>query len=187
MLPPGLGLIALSPKALAAAEEALLQRSYWNWQPLLAAHERGYFPYTPPTNLLYGLDAALDMLLEEGLDRVYARHRRLAEATRRAVAAWGLELCCLEPAECSDSLTAVVMPEGHDADRLRRKILERFDMSLGTGLGRLTGRVFRIGHLGAFNELMLAGTLSGVEMGLELADVPHKKGGVSAALEFLAS
>lgn len=186
MLPPGLGINAVSEKAIAATESAGLPRSYWDWRPVLKMNERGFFPYTPPTNLLYGMDAALDMLLEEGLARVFARHRRLAEATRRAVSAWGLELCPLDPAEYSDCLTAVWLPDGHDADELRRIILDRFDMSLGTGLGKVKGRVFRIGHLGDMNDLMLAGTLCGVEMGLGLAGVPHTKGGVAAALDHLA-
>ena len=186
MLPPGLGLNALSEKALAAAEEARLPRSYWDWKPALKENSKGFFPYTPASNLLYGLDVALDMLLEEGLENVFARHSRLAEATRRAVQGWGLELQALDPREYSDSLTAVRVPEGHDADRLRKLILERFDMSLGTGLGKVKGRLFRIGHLGDFNELMLAGTLCGVQMGLELAGVPHRPDGVGAALQYLA-
>ena len=186
MLPPGLGLNALSEKALAAAEKARLPRSYWDWKPVVEANAKGFFPYTPASNLLYGLDAALSMLLEEGLENVFARHARLAEATRRAVRGWGLELQALDPREYSDSLTAVRVPDGHDADRLRKLILERFDMSLGTGLGKVRKRVFRIGHLGDFNELMLAGTLCGVEMGLELAGVPHLRGGVGAALQYLA-
>jgi alanine-glyoxylate transaminase/serine-glyoxylate transaminase/serine-pyruvate transaminase len=187
MLPPGLGINAISDKALAASEGATLPKSYWDWGPVLKMNERGFFPYTPPTNLLYGMDVALEMLLDEGLSRVFSRHHRLAEATRTAVRAWGLETCCLDPDEFSDSLTAVWMPDGHDADELRRLILERFDMSLGTGLGKVKGRVFRIGHLGDFNDLMLAGTLCGVEMGLGLAGVPHEKTGVRAALEYLAS
>jgi len=187
MLPPGLGFNAVSEKALAASESATLPKSYWDWKPMLANNAKGYFPYTPATNLLYGLDEALTMLLEEGLDNVFARHDRLAEATRRAVRAWGLEILCLNDDEYSSSLTAVLMPEGHDADNLRKVILERFDMSLGTGLGKVQGKVFRIGHLGDFNELMLAGTLCGVEMGLGLAGVPHNKGGVDAALTYLAN
>jgi alanine-glyoxylate transaminase/serine-glyoxylate transaminase/serine-pyruvate transaminase len=150
-------------------------------------NEKGFFPYTPPTNLLFGMDEALSMIQEEGLETVFARHRRLAEATRVAVKGWGLELCCPDPAENTDSLTAVWMPDGHDADELRRLILDRFDMSLGTGLGKVKGRLFRIGHLGDMNDLMLAGTLCGVEMGLGLAGVPHTKGGVAAALDHLAS
>jgi alanine-glyoxylate transaminase/serine-glyoxylate transaminase/serine-pyruvate transaminase len=187
MLPPGLGINVVSDKALAASKAARLPKSYWDWAPVLKLNEKGFYPYTPPTNLLYGLDAALDMLLEEGLDNIYARHGRLAEATRTAVRAWGLEFCCLNPEEYSDTLTAVWMPDGHDADKLRRLILNRFDMSLGTGLGKVTGRVFRIGHLGDLNDLTLAGTLCGVEMGLGLAGVPVVKGGVDAALEYLAS
>ncbi len=185
MLPPGLAFNAVSAKALAAARSARLPKSYWDWRDMLAVNEAGYFPYTPATNLLYGLREALQMLLEEGLDNVFARHARHGEATRRAVRAWGLEVLCADPAEYSGSLTAVIMPAGHDADALRRKILAAFDMSLGTGLGRLAGKVFRIGHLGYFNDLMLAGTLAGVEMGLKLAAVPHRPGGVQAALDYL--
>lgn len=187
MLPPGLGLNALSEKALAASKSARLPRSYWDWEPMIKDNQAGFFPYTPATNLLYGLREALHMLLEEGLENVFARHDRHAEATRRAVQAWGLEVVCLNPAEYSSSLTAVMMPEGHDADALRKVILDRFDMSLGTGLGKLKGKIFRIGHLGDFNDLMLAGTLSGVEMGLALAGVPFTRGGVAAALDFLGS
>ena len=186
MLPPGLGFNAVSGKALAAAKAATLPKAYWDWGPMLDNNARGFFPYTPPTNLLYGLAEALAMLGEEGLDNVFARHDRLAEATRRAVRAWGLEILCLNAEEYSSALTAIVMPEGHDADALRKVILERFDLSLGTGLGRVKGKVFRIGHLGDFNELMLAGTLCGVEMGLALAGVPHQRGGVDAALRYLA-
>ncbi len=186
MLPPGLGFNALSDKALAASEHARLARSYWDWRPMLANNDRGFFPYTPATNLLYGLSEALAMLEEEGLDAVFARHDRHAEATRRAVRAWGLELLCLNPAEYSSSLTAILMPDGHDADTFREVVLERFDMSLGTGLGRVKGKVFRIGHLGDFNDLMLVGTLGGIEMGLALAGVPHETGGVDAALAYLA-
>jgi alanine-glyoxylate transaminase/serine-glyoxylate transaminase/serine-pyruvate transaminase len=187
MLPPGLSFNAVSPKALAAARTARLPKSFWSWDDMLAANQTGYFPYTPATNLLYGLREALAMLLEEGLETVFARHARHGEATRRAVRAWGLEVLCANPAEYSSSLTAVLVPNGHDADALRRAILAAFDMSLGTGLGRLAGRVFRIGHLGDFNDLMLAGTLSGVEMGLKLAGVPHQRGGVQAALDYLAA
>ncbi len=187
MLPPGLSFNAVSEKALNAAKYARLPRAYWNWEEMLASNQAGFFPYTPATNLLYGLREALDMLQEEGLENVFARHARLAEATRRAVRAWGLEILCMDPAEYSNSLTALVMPEGHDADRVRNVILERFDMSLGAGLGKLKGKVFRIGHLGHFNDLMLAGTLCGVEMGLALAGVPIRKGGVQAALEYLAA
>ena len=186
MLPPGLGLNAVSAKALEASKAARLPRAYWDWQAMLRDNQAGFFPYTPATNLLYGLRESLRMLFEEGLDRVFARHLRHAEATRRAVRAWGLEILCLNPAEYSPALTTVVMPEGYDADALRKLILEKFDMSLGTGLGKLKGKVFRIGHLGDFNDLMLAGTLCGVEMGLSLADVPFAKGGVTAALDFLS-
>jgi alanine-glyoxylate transaminase/serine-glyoxylate transaminase/serine-pyruvate transaminase len=154
---------------------------------MLASNRNGYFPYTPATNLLYGLDEALRMLAEEGLENVFARHDRHAEATRRAVRAWGLEILCANPAEYSSSLTAVMMPSGHDADRLREVILERFDMSLGAGLSKLKGKVFRIGHLGDFNDLMLLGTLAGVEMGLACAGVPHRPGGVRAAMDYLAA
>ena len=186
MLPPGLSFNAVSDKALAAAKSARLPRSYWDWEEMLANNRSGYFPYTPATNLLYGLDEALRMLQEEGLAQVFARHDRHAEATRRAVRGWGLEVLCANPAEYSSSLTAVVMPAGHDADRLREIILERFDMSLGTGLSKLKGTVFRIGHLGDFNDLTLLGTLAGVEMGLACAGVPHRPGGVRAAMDYLA-
>jgi alanine-glyoxylate transaminase/serine-glyoxylate transaminase/serine-pyruvate transaminase len=186
MLPPGLGFNAISAKARAAAESSSMPRSYWDWQAMLGANDLGYFPYTPATNLLYGLAEAIVMLQEEGLDRVFARHARHATATRQAVQAWGLEVLCLEPAEYSGSLTAVLMPEGVDADAFRRVVLERFDMSLGNGLGKLQGRVFRIGHLGDFNDLMLAATLAGVEMGLRAAGVPHQRGGLAAALDHLA-
>ena len=186
MLPPGIGFNAVSDKALAASETAGLPRSYWAWAPIIESNKKGFFPYTPPTNLLFGLDAALDMFAEEGMDNVYARHHRLAEATRRAIRAWGLEVYCADPESCSDTLTGVLMPDGHDADALREIILERFDMSLGVGLGKLQGKVFRIGHLGHLNELMLAGALCGIEMGLALAGVPHKPGGVAAALDCLS-
>ena len=186
MLPPGLSFNAVSDKALAANEYAKLPRSYWDWQEMLGPNRNGYFPFTPATTLLYGLREALAMLQEEGLANVFHRHQRHAEATRTAVRAWGLEIVCEDPREYSSSLTAVFMPEGHDADRLRSIILENFDMSLGAGLSRLAGKVFRIGHLGSFNDLMLAGTLSGVEMGLRLAGVPHRPGGVTAALQSLA-
>ena len=185
MLPPGLGFNAVGDKALAAAETARLARSYWDWQPMLANAEAGFFPYTPATNLIYGLSEALAMLEEEGLERVFARHRRHAEATRRAVRSWGLELLCRDADAYSSALTAVMMPDGHDADAFREIVLDRFNMSLGTGLGRVKGRVFRIGHLGDFNDLSLIGTLGGVEMGLALAGVPHQSGGVAAALSCL--
>ncbi|MEJ3655960.1 aminotransferase class V-fold PLP-dependent enzyme [Actinomycetes bacterium KLBMP 9759] len=183
MLPPGLGFNAVSEKALARS--AGLPRSYWDWKPIIEANARGFFPYTPATNLLYGLQEACAMLAEEGLPAVFARHQRHAAATRAAVRAWGLEVWCADEREHSGSLTAVLVPEGHDADAVRRIILERFDMSLGAGLGRLAGTVFRIGHLGHFNDLTLAGTLAGVQMGLQLAGVPIKPGGVEAALELL--
>ena len=188
MLPPGLSFNCISPKALAASRAARLPRSYWAWDEMLANGKNGYFPYTPATNLLYGLREALRMLLdEEGLENVFARHQRHAEATRRAVRAWGLEVLALDQREYSGSLTAVLMPAGHDADRVRKTILEAFDMSLGTGLGKLAGKVFRIGHLGDFNDLTLMGTLAGVEMGLSLARVPVKKEGVRAAMHYLAA
>src|SRR5713101_2211591 len=186
MLPPGLGFNAVSEKALAAAKQGGMPRSYWDWDDMVKNNVSGFFPYTPATNLLYGLRESLAMLREEGLQNVFARHARHAEATRRAVRAWGLEVLCAVPEEYSNSLTAVMMPAGHDADALRKIILEAYDMSLGTGLGKLAGKVFRIGHLGDFNDLTLAGTLAGVEMGLALANVPHKKGGVLAALDHLA-
>jgi alanine-glyoxylate transaminase / serine-glyoxylate transaminase / serine-pyruvate transaminase len=185
MLPPGLSFNAISAKALKASEGARLPRSFWDWRPMLAANERGYFPYTPATNMLYGLDAAVDMLLEEGLEEVFARHDRHAEATRRAVRAWGLETQCEEPRHHSSSLTAARVPEGHSADTLRAAILERHNMSLGNGLGRLNDRVFRIGHLGDLGDLQLVGTLGGVEMGLRAAGIPHKAGGVQAAMDYL--
>ena len=186
MLPPGLSFNAVSEKARKASAAAKLPRSYWGWDEMLAANKTGYFPYTPATNLLYGLREALRMLQEEGLDNVFARHDRHAEATRRAVRAWGLEVLCAVPEEYSSSLTAVMTPPGHDADHVRKVTLEAFDMSLGTGLGKVAGKVFRIGHLGDFNDLTLAGTLAGVEMGLGLAGVPHKKGGAQAAMDYLA-
>jgi alanine-glyoxylate transaminase/serine-glyoxylate transaminase/serine-pyruvate transaminase len=185
MLPPGLSFNAISEKALAANADAKLPRYYWDWQEMLKPNRQGFFPYTPATNLLWGLREALLMLKEEGLSNVFRRHQRHSEATRAAVDAWGLEVVCKVPQEYSSSLTAVFMPEGHDADRLRQVILENFDMSLGAGLSKLAARVFRIGHLGHFNDLMLAGTLSGVEMGLRISGVPHRPGGVAAALERL--
>jgi alanine-glyoxylate transaminase/serine-glyoxylate transaminase/serine-pyruvate transaminase len=187
MLPPGLGFNAVSERALAAAEQGGAARGYWDWGPVIAGNRAGSFPYTPATNLLYGLREALQMLDEEGLDRVFARHARHAEATRRAVAAWGLELVCRDPASASATLTAVQLPEGHDADAFRTRVLERFDLALGNGLGRFAGRVFRIGHLGDFNDLMLCATLSGVEMGLDLAAIPRAGSGVEAALAALSA
>ncbi|HXV25982.1 MAG TPA: aminotransferase class V-fold PLP-dependent enzyme [Alphaproteobacteria bacterium] len=185
MLPPGLSFNAVSGKALAASRTARSPRSYFDWEPMLAANRDGFFPYTPATNLLYGLREAIAMLREEGLEKVFARHHRHAEATRRAVWGWGLEVLARNPREYSNSLTAVLMPEGQDADRLRALILERFDLSLGTGLGRLKGRVFRIGHLGDFNDLMLAATLAGIEMGLKAMAVPLAGSGVAEALDYL--
>jgi len=186
MLPPGLSFNCVSDKALAAAKAAKLPRSYWNWEEMLAANKDGWFPYTPATNLLYGLRVSLRMLVEEeGLDNVFKRHDRHAEATRRAVRAWGLEILCLNPAEFSSSLTAVLMPQGHSEIKFREAVLDRFNLSLGSGLTKMRDKVFRIGHLGDFNDLMLAGTLAGIEMGLELTGVPHKKGGVAAAMDYL--
>jgi len=186
MLPPGLSFNAISEKALAASKSAKMARYYWDWREMLKPNRSGFFPYTPATNLLWGLREALAMLHEEGLENVFRRHDRHAEATRAAVEAWGLEVWCEDPREYSSSLTTVLMPVGHDADKLRQIIVEAFDMSLGTGLARLGGKVFRIGHLGHFNDLMLAGTLSGVEMGLKLAGIPHRAGGIQAALDRLA-
>jgi alanine-glyoxylate transaminase/serine-glyoxylate transaminase/serine-pyruvate transaminase len=185
MLPPGLGFNAISEKALAASKSAKLPRSYWEWEPMLAQNKNGFFPYTPATNMLFALRESLNMLREEGLQNVFKRHERHGEATRRAVQAWGLENVALNPKEFSNSVTAVYVPAGHSADELRKVILERLNMALGSGLGKLADKVFRIGHLGDFNDLMLAGTLGGVEMGLDLAGVPHRKGGVAAALSYL--
>jgi alanine-glyoxylate transaminase/serine-glyoxylate transaminase/serine-pyruvate transaminase len=185
MLPPGLSFNAVSEKALAASKTASLPGSYWAWGEMLEANRRGYFPYTPATNMLYGLAEAIDMLHEEGMENVFARHRRHGEATRRAVAAWGLETQCVEEKDFSPVLTGVRLPDGHDADRFRATVLESFDMSLGNGLSKIAGKVFRIGHLGDFNDLMLIGTLSGVEMGLGIAGIPHRTGGVSSAMDFL--
>jgi alanine-glyoxylate transaminase/serine-glyoxylate transaminase/serine-pyruvate transaminase len=187
MLPPGLSFNAISDRAIAASKSAKLPRSFWDWSEMIPANADGWFPYTPSTNLLYGLREAIAMLEEEGLPEVFARHDRHAEATRRAVRAWGLEVLCADPEEYSSSLTAILMPPGHDADKLREAILEHFDMSLGMGLTKLKGKVFRIGHLGDFNDLTLMGTLAGVEMGLEIAGVPHRKEGVRAAMDFLAA
>lgn len=187
MLPPGLSFNAVGAKALAASKSARLPRSYWSWDEMLASNKTGFFPYTPATNLLYGLREALKMLLEEeGLANVFKRHDRHAEATRRAVRAWGLEILCLNPAEYSSALTAVLMPEGHSEVEFRKVVLDNFNMSLGSGLGKVANKVFRIGHLGDYNDLMLCGTLCGVEMGLGLAGVPHQKGGVAAAMDYLA-
>ncbi|MFN3868180.1 MAG: pyridoxal-phosphate-dependent aminotransferase family protein [Hyphomicrobiaceae bacterium] len=185
MLPPGLAFTAVSDKALAASKSAKLPRAYFNWDDMLAQNANGFFPYTPATGLLYGLDVAIDMLHEEGLDNVFARHEKLAEATRRAVRAWDLEVLCANPADYSPAVTAVLMPEGHNADDFRRAVLERFDMSLGMGLGKVAGKVFRIGHLGDTNELTVVGALAGVEMGLAIAGIPHRAGGVAAAMAYL--
>jgi alanine-glyoxylate transaminase/serine-glyoxylate transaminase/serine-pyruvate transaminase len=187
MLPPALSFNAVSQKALAASKTAKLPRSYFSWDDMLANNANGFFPYTPATGLLYGLAEAVDMLNEEGLDNVFARHERLAEATRRAVQAWGLEIWCRDPKYYSPAVTAVTMPDGHNADTYRKIVLETFNMSLGTGLNKLAGKAFRIGHLGDTNELTVLGALAGVEMGFELAGVPHKKGGVQAAMEYLAA
>jgi alanine-glyoxylate transaminase / serine-glyoxylate transaminase / serine-pyruvate transaminase len=186
MLPPGLSFNAVSEKALGATKTSRLPKSFWSWQEMLGPNRNGFFPYTPSTNLMYGLREALAMLQEEGLDNVFARHQRHAEATRRAVRTWGLEIQCLNEAEHSPALTAVRMPEGFDEAAFRKVVLEHFDMSLGSGLGKVAGKVFRIGHLGDFNDLTLIGTLAGVGMGLEIAGVPHSKGGVTAAMNFLA-
>jgi alanine-glyoxylate transaminase/serine-glyoxylate transaminase/serine-pyruvate transaminase len=186
MLPPGLGFNAVSDKAQAASRTTRFARSYWDWQEMLRSNASGFFPYTPATNLLYGLRESLRMLREEGLPAVFARHTRHAEATRAAVRGWGLELLAVDPAEYSSSLTAVIVPEGHDADRFRALALERWDISLGAGLGKLQGRIFRIGHLGDFNDLMLMGTLAGVELGMREAGVPHHGNGLNAAVEVLS-
>ena len=185
MLPPGMSFNAISDKALAATKTSKLTKSFWAWDDMLTMNKVGFFPYTPATQMLQGLAVSIDMLHEEGLDNVFARHDRHAEATRRAVRAWGLEVWCREPKDYSSSLTAVVMPEGQDADRFRKAALEHFDISLGTGLSKLAGKVFRIGHLGDTNDLTLVGALAGVEMGLALAGVAHRKGGVQAAMDYL--
>ncbi len=187
MLPPGLSFNAIGEKALAASAHAKLPKSYWSWEEMLGPNKNGFFPFTPATSLLYGLREALTMLHEEGLARVFARHDRHAEATRRAVRAWGLELLCLDASAYSSVVTAALMPAGHDEVAFRKVVLEHFNMSLGSGLGKVAGKVFRIGHLGDFNDLTLAGTLAGVEMGLQLAGVPHQKGGVAAALDYLTA
>ena len=186
MLPPGLSFNAVSEKALAASQTATLPRSFWSWEEMLEPNQSGYFPYTPATNLLYGLREAISMLHEEGLDQVFCRHARHAEATRQAVRAWGLDLLCLDPGQYSNSLTAVLIPEGFDEAEFRQIVLKNFDLSLGAGLGKLKGKVFRIGHLGDFNDLMLCATLCGVEMGLEKFDIPFRKGGVIAAMDYLS-
>jgi alanine-glyoxylate transaminase/serine-glyoxylate transaminase/serine-pyruvate transaminase len=187
MLPPGLGFNAVSEKALAAAAAGKHPKSYFSWQEMLAPNREGFFPYTPATNLLYGLSEAIDMLHEEGLERVFARHDRHAEGVRRAARAWGLQVLCKDPKHYSSSLTAILMPEGHDADQFRATALEHFDLSLGTGLSKLAGKVFRIGHLGDTNDLTILGALAGVEMSLAIAGVPHKSAGVRAAMDYFAA
>jgi alanine-glyoxylate transaminase/serine-glyoxylate transaminase/serine-pyruvate transaminase len=189
MLPPGLSFNAVSDKAVEAHAQSAMPRSFWDWSPMLAANEKGLFPYTPATNLLYGLRESLRMLEDEGLPEVFLRHDRHAEATRRAVRGWGLDVLCANPDEYSSSITAVMMPAGQEgaAGLLLDTVLERFDLSLGVGLTKLAGKVFRIGHLGDLNDLTMLGTLAGVEMGLELADVPFQTGGVQAAMRYLAA
>ena len=187
MLPPGLGFNAVSDKALAVSKKARLPKSYWSWEEQLSSNKTGFFPSSPATNLLYGLRESLSILEEEGLEEVYARHRRHGEATRRALKVWGLENLCLNPAEYSPILTTVLMPGEKGADAYRKEVLEKFNMSLGSGLGLLRDRVFRIGHLGDFNDLSLIGTLGGVEMGFALANIPHRKGGVQAAMDYLTA
>jgi alanine-glyoxylate transaminase/serine-glyoxylate transaminase/serine-pyruvate transaminase len=186
MLPPGLAFNAISERAMTASKAAKMSRSYWDWQEILEMSRNGFFPYTPSINLIYGLREALHMLLEEGLQNVFCRHERHGRATRAAVRAWGLDLVCEEPSEYSNTVTAIFVPEGHSADGLRATVLAKFDMSLGAGLSKLADKVFRIGHLGHFNDLMLAGTLAGVEMGLRASGIPHVEGGVMAALTSLA-
>ena len=187
MLPPGLSFNALGEKALSVAKKSKLPKSFWGWDEMIASNKTGFFPYTPATNMLYALGEAIDMLHEEGLENVFARHDRHAEATRRATRAWGLEILCKEPRHYSSSLTALMMPAGHDADNFRKVALEHFDVSLGTGLSKVAGKVFRIGHLGDTNDLTIIGALAGVEMGLGLAGVPHRKGGVQAAMDYFAA
>lgn len=186
LLPPGLSFNAVSAKALEAYKNAKMTKHYWDWQAMIDANKTGYYPYTPATTLIYGLEEALDMLAEEGLDNVFARHARLAEATRLTVQAWGLEILCKNPSEYSNTLTTVLLPEGHDADNLRKIILDEYDMSLGASFNKVKGKVFRIGHLGDLNELMLMGVLSGVEMGLKKAKIPYKAGGIMAAIDYLS-
>lgn len=186
MLPPGISFNAVSAKAMDVAKSAKLPKLFWSWDEMVANNKNGFFPYTPATNLLYGLAEAIDMLHEEGLDRVFARHQRHGEATRRALAAWGLENLIQNRKHYSPVLTAVLLPDGHDADAFRKVVLDNFDMSLGTGLSKVAGKVFRIGHLGDTNDLTVLGTLAGVEMGLRLSGVPHQAGGVQAAMAYLA-
>ena len=186
MLPPGLSFNAISDKAQAAYKTAKLPRSYWDWENMMKPNASGFFPFTPATNLLYGLREAIAMLNEEGLENVYARHHRHGEAARAAVRAWGLEILCQDPTAYSDTITAVLMPSGKDAEAFRKVVLDNFDMSLGQGLNKVADKIFRIGHLGDFNDLMLCGTLAGVEMGLAVAGVPYKPGGTQVALDYLA-
>ena len=186
LLPPGLSFNAVSAKALEANKNAKMAKHYWDWKAMIDANKTGYYPYTPATTLIYGLEEALDMLAEEGLDNVFARHARLAEATRLTVQAWGLEILCKNPKEYSNTLTTVLLPEGHDADNLRKIILDEYDMSLGASFNKVKGKVFRIGHLGDLNELMLMGVLAGVEMGLKKAKIPYKAGGIMAAIDYLS-
>ena len=186
MCPPGLSFNAMSNKALEAYKSSKIVKSYWHWGQMLENNKLGFYPYTPAVNLLYGLNEAINMLLEEGLDNVFARHKRHADATRLAVQAWGLEILAKNPVERSDSITAIMVPEGHDSDNLRKIIYDNYDMSLGTGLNKVKGKVFRIGHMGDLNDLTLAGTLAGVEMGLKQSGIPFKPGGIMTALDFLS-
>ena len=186
MLPPGLSFNVVSNKALEAYKNSKLTKSYFDWGQMIENNKNGFYPYTPAVNLLYGLNESINMLLEEGLENVFARHARHAEATRIAVHAWGLEILAKNPVERSNSITAIMVPAGHDSDNLRKIILDNYDMSLGTGLAKIKGKVFRIGHLGDFNDLMLAGTLAGVEMGLKQSGIPFKPGGIMKALDFLS-
>ena len=186
LLPPGLSFNAISQKALEAHSKSTMQKAYWDWKPMLENNKNGFFPYTPATNLVFGLDEALTMLMEEGLENVFKRHTRLAKATRIAVKAWGLEILAKNPDEYSNTITAILLPEGHDSDSLRKVILDEYNMSLGMGLNKIKGKVFRIGHLGDFNDLMLAGTLAGVEMGLKKSKIPFKSGGLMSAIDYLS-
>lgn len=186
LLPPGLSFNAISQKALEAHSRSTMQKAYWDWKPILENNKNGFFPYTPATNLIFGLDEALNMLMEEGLENIFKRHTRLAEATRIAVKAWGLEILAKNPEEYSNTITAILLPEGYDSDSLRKVILDEYNMSLGMGLNKIKGKVFRIGHLGDFNDLMLAGALAGVEMGLKKSKIPFKSGGIMAAIDYLS-
>lgn len=186
LLPPGLSFNAISQKALDAYSKSTMQKAYWDWKPMLENNKNGFFPYTPSTNLIFGLDEALNILMEEGLENIFKRHARLAEATRIAVKAWGLEILAKNPEEYSNTITAVLLPDGYDADNLRKMILDDFNMSLGMGLNKIKGKVFRIGHLGDFNDLMLAGVLAGVEMGLKKNKIPYNSGGLMYAIDYLS-